>query len=233
MPLDITDRTTVLTYCDRDLPSGDRVDQYFDFIEDAGLRSMLSTEYMSARYIYKLGEALNVNGEKLASHAKFQIVQYAAIYEAIIVNTLWNKYAESAQVIAIEYYPALKKSATLPKDIIVRTQDNEEVFLCIETKRKNSQHSIKFDDKVDAAVSIGFVDEQIGTEIKEFYRLRNGIHIENALKNEIAYELEQSTLAYRRIRPFTTGVREFLRSGVLPDEARPKRQIASSFAVTV
>lgn len=107
---------------------------------------------------------------------------------------------------------------------MIRTREDEEIFLCTEFKRKNTRHSIKFDDKVDAAISIGFLDNNIGQEIKEFYRLRNGIHLENAIKNDITYELEQSALAYRRIRPFTVGVREFLRTGSLPEDARPKNE---------
>lgn len=222
MPLDENTRQKVLDYSDHYLPSFDQVSRYFDFVDDVGLREMLASEFMAARYIYKLGEALNVSDRKLAAHAKFQIVQYASIYEAVVVHVLWSKYGHSQQVTAIEYYSALKKAASVPKDISIKTTEDEEVFLCIETKRKNSQHSIKFDDKIDAAVSIGFVDPELGAEIKEFYRLRNGIHIENALKNQIAYELEQSLLAYRRMLPFTKGIREFLLTGTLPDEARPK-----------
>ncbi|ARO22194.1 hypothetical protein CO659_22120 [Rhizobium sp. S9] len=222
MPLNAELRDKVLSYSDQYLPSAEQVGRYFDFIDKIELRAMLASEFLAARYIYKLGEALNVSDQKLAAHAKFQIVQYASIYEAVIVYILWSKFASSDEVTAIEYYSAFRKATSVPKDISITTANDEEVFLCIETRRKNTQHSIKFDDKVDAAVSIGFVDQKLGEEIKEFYRLRNGIHIENALKNEINYELQQSLLAYRRIKPFTIGVREFLRSGTLPEEARPK-----------
>lgn len=102
MPLHAKDRQTVLEYCDRDVPDVDRVERYFDFIIDEDLRRLLVAEYVAARYIYKLGEALNVSGNKLAAHAKFQIVQYASIYEAIIVHVLWDHFGDSPQVIEIE-----------------------------------------------------------------------------------------------------------------------------------
>jgi hypothetical protein len=73
-----------------------------------------------------------------------------------------------------------------------------------------------------AAVEIGFVDPILGGEIKEIFKLRNGVHIENAVKNGIAYELSQAQLAYWRMVPFTTGVRDFLATGKLSDAARPK-----------
>jgi hypothetical protein len=223
MPLNKTDRENVLRYCDRDVPDATLVESYFDFVNDAGLKSALVREYIAARYIYKLQEALNVSDEKLAAHAKFQIVQFAAIYEALIVHVLWTHFAASPEVRAIEYYKALRKVAHFPKNLEVNTTEGLEVHLCIEAEIRNTRHSIKFDDKMDAAVKIGFVDPSLGEEIKEFFKTRNGVHIENAVKNEIEYEISQSQLAYWRIRPFTTGIRDFLTTGKLSEAARPKR----------
>jgi hypothetical protein len=103
------------------------------------------------------------------------------------------------------------------------TTSNEEVTLCTNVKQRTSRVSIKFDDKVDAAVRIGFVDENLGNEIKDFYKLRNAIHIESAIKNDIKYELSSSQLAFRRMQPFTRGIKGFLQTGQLPDDARPRK----------
>ena len=82
--------------------------------------------------------------------------------------------------------------------------------MCIQRKEKTSTFSIKSDDKVNAAVKIGFVDEDLGEEIKSFYKLRNAIHLETAVKKDIQYALDQSLLAYRRMEPFANGIRTFL-----------------------
>lgn len=222
VPLNQADRDNVLRYCDRDVPDADKVESYFDFVQDAELKSALVREYIAARYIYKLQEALKVGGEKLAAHAKFQIVQFAAIYEALIVHILWTRFSESLAVRNIEYYTALRKVAQFPKSLDVKTKEGHKVHLCIEAETRNARHSIKFDDKVDAAVAIGFVDQKLGEEIKEIFKARNGVHIENAVKNEIEYEISQSQLAYWRMKPFTTGIRDFLTTGKLSDAARPK-----------
>lgn len=222
MPLNKEDRENVLRYCDRDVPTAAQVAGLFDFVVDAALKDALTREYQAARYIYKLQEALNVSDEKLAAHAKFQIVQFASIYEAIIVHILWSRYPESPEVRNIEFYKALRKIAQFPKNIEVKTPEGLEVHLCIEAELKNTRHSIKFDDKVDAAVAIGFIDPALGEEIKEIFKIRNGVHIENAVKNEIAYEIGQAQLAYWRMIPFTTGIRDFLATGKLSDAARPK-----------
>ena len=85
MPLAEEERERILTYCDHHIPKPQIVEDYFSFIADHDLRKMLVREYLAARYIYKLGEALYAAEDKLEAHAKFQIVQYASIYEAVIV----------------------------------------------------------------------------------------------------------------------------------------------------
>lgn len=224
MPLKKKTRVEVLEYCDRDLPPRATIAAMFDFIADQALREKIEAEFHAARYIYKLGEALaaDADGERLHAHVKFQIVQYAGIYEAIIVHLLWSTYSHHQAVTAIEYHIALRKAATFPTNLVVTTDTGENIVLCVERPERTPAISIKFDDKVDAAVAIGFVDRQIGEEIKLFYKLRNAIHFENAIKNAIKYELDSSLLAYRRMLPFTTGIKGFLANGALPDDARPK-----------
>ena len=71
MPMRKLIRNSVLNYCDRDLPSADFVYNMFCFIDDQVLREIITAEFNAARYIYKLGEALNVSAERLYAHAKF------------------------------------------------------------------------------------------------------------------------------------------------------------------
>lgn len=202
MPLLKDDRDKILEYCDRDLPDSAWFMSEFDFVDDAPLQERLAQEFYAARYIYKLGEALSVEGDRLHAHVKFQIVQYASIYEAVIIHLLWTKFVESEPLTKIQYHEAFKSAADFPKNISVANTDGEEVFLCVRRREKTNPFSIKFDDKVQASVEIGFVDAAIGEDIKEFYRLRNAIHLETAIKKSIKYEIEQAQLAYRRMRPF-------------------------------
>jgi hypothetical protein len=216
-------REEVLAYCDRDLPPHETVAAMFDFIHDGKLRERIEAEFRAARYIYKLGEALAVSEERLHAHVKFQIVQYAGIYEAIIVHLLWDTFADRDEVTNLEFHDVFRRAAALPTNLQISTTDGEDIHLCVRRQEKTQRFSIKFDDKVDAAVTIGFVDAEIGEEIKVFYKLRNAIHLESAVKNDITYEIDSSWLAYRRMLPFTSGVRGFLADGRLPDDARPKR----------
>jgi hypothetical protein len=220
MPLKRPTIDRVLAYCDRDLPPKRDVKAMFDFIEDAALRERVEAEYHAARYIYKLGEALAASGERLHAHVKFQIVQYAGIYEAIIVHLLWTTFADHHAVTAIEYHTTLRRAGTMPNNIRMISVDGADIVLGVEIRERTPPISIKFDDKVDAAVTIGFIDKALGEDIKSFYKLRNAIHLESAIKNAINYELDSSQLAYRRMLPFTRGVRGYLQDGVLPLNAR-------------
>lgn len=226
--MEVDTRKQVLDYCDRDLAADERVSAMFDFIIDPKMKERIEAEFYAARYIYKLGEALAVSDEKLHAHVKFQIVQYAGIYEAIIVKLLWTTFAERPEVTEMEFHAVMRTAVSMPSSLQITTTQGEDIHFCVERKERTSPISIKFDDKVNAAVAIGFVDAEIGEEIKSFYKLRNALHLESAIKNDIKYEIASSQLAFRRMLPFTRGVREFLATGTLPDSARKKATATQS-----
>lgn len=232
MPLNPDLRTTILDYCDAHLDSDTAVSAMFSFLNKPNLQERIESEFYAARYIYKLSEALDVTQERLEAHVKFQIVQYAGIYEAIIVHMLWEVYRDHPAVLAIEYHTSLKVAATMPSSVtLALSGSGEELLLCVETRQKTPKISIKFDDKVDACVSIGFLDANLANEIKQFYKLRNAIHLERAVKDSITYDLASSLLAYRRIRPFVRGISGFLANGILPDDAKIASTAPPSAAV--
>lgn len=216
MPLDSEIRDHVIEYCDAHVLRGDGVSALFDFIDSKDMRERLVQEYEAARYVYKLGEALAASDRRLYAHVKFQIVQYAAIYEAIIVYLLWTKFSAHPAVADIEFHSVYKKAGDLPQDIQISKKSGEEIHLCVDSKQRTSRASIKFDDKVGAAIKIGFINPALAEEIKVIYKQRNAIHIESALKNQIDFELNQSMLAYRRMVPFIAGIKSFLKNGSLP-----------------
>ena len=99
MPLKRNEIDTVMNYCKRDLPQDHKwyTDQ-FNFIKDANLQESLAREFYTARYIYKLMEALCLEDFELHAHLKFQTIQYASIYEAVINYLLLNNFKEDINV---------------------------------------------------------------------------------------------------------------------------------------
>lgn len=214
-PLPEEVRNQIISYCDRDLAGDSVYEKMFDFLNDEALRNRIIREVKSARYIYKLMSALGVGGARLEAHLKFQITQYASVYESIICNLLWTTFKDREELKKLETHKTYKKVSAWSTRLDARF-DGEPVFLCALREEKTPALSIKFDDKVDAAVAIGFVELSIGKEIKTLYKLRNAIHIESAVKNDVAFEVEQARVAYLRLHPFTIKIRKFLNSKPLP-----------------
>ncbi len=210
MPLETKIIDEVLNYCKRDLPQEhDWYINEFDFIKDQALQESLAREFYTARYIYKLMEALFLEDYELHAHLKFQIIQYASIYEAVINYLLLNNFKEDENVKKISTHISLKDIAAL-SGLTEITYEGNKIFTCLKKETKTPWTSIPFHDKVDASVDIGFVNEIYADEIKSFYTLRNSIHIEAAAKKNIEYEIEQSKIAYRRLRPFINDIKAFL-----------------------
>ena len=203
-------RDTVHAYCKQDLP-GDlqwHVD-HFSFIEDVELKQRLGRAYYSARYMSKLMQALLVDGDEIHSFVKFQIIQYASIYEAVIAYLLWKQFKNHPEVQQLQTHKAYKPINALGNLTTMKYGD-EELFTCVYRNERTQRNSIPFKDKVDCAVRIGFVDEQYSEDIKLIYELRNLAHIETEAEKQIEVEIAQSKTAYWRIKPFLEKISETL-----------------------
>lgn len=211
MPLEQNIRETIDEYCKRDLP-GD-IDWHisqFAFIGDSDLKEKLGRAYYSARYMSKLMEATYVGGDEIHPFVKFQIIQYASIYEAVTSYLLWNKFSEHEEVKALQIHKAYKPVSAFGSKTNI-TYDGQELFACLYKDSKTPRNSIPFKDRVDCAVRIGFIDEAYSEDIKNLYRLRNLAHIETEAKTLEEIVLEDSKKGYRRIKPFLERITEFLK----------------------
>lgn len=202
MPLEQDFRNTIAAYCKRDL-AGDlqwHVDQ-FAFIEHEELRKRLGRAFYSARYVAKLMEALLAGPDEIHPFVKFQIMQYASIYEAVVSYLLWTKYADHEEVKRLQTHKAYKPVSALGSLTTMKYGD-EEIHPCVYRDSRTPRNSIPFKDKVDCAVRIGFIEEAYAEDIKRTYELRNLAHIETEAEKQIEVELEQSKTGYWRIKPF-------------------------------
>jgi hypothetical protein len=210
MPLIESIRETVDTYCKRDLPGSLEwhVDQ-FSFITDVELQKRLGRAFYSARYIAKLMEALLVTGDEIHAFVKFQIMQYASIYEAVVSHLLWIRYREHPEVKALEIHKAYKPVNALGRLASMKYGD-EDLFTCVYRNAKTPHNSIPFKDKVDCAVRIGFLDAAYSEEIKKLYELRNLAHIETEAEKQIEVEIEHAKNGYWRMKPFLEKLASFI-----------------------
>jgi len=210
MPLEERIRDTIKDYCTKDL-AGDLNwhIQQFSFIDNTELQNKLGRAFYSARFVAKLMEATNADGDIIHPFVKFQIIQYASIYEAVVNYLLWNKFADNAEVITLQTHKAYKPIAALGR-LTKMTYDGDEITACIYKDAKTHRNSIPFKDKVDCAVRIGFIDVAYSEDIKNIYALRNLAHLESEAERNIEMELEDSKKGYWRLKPFLEKVNEFL-----------------------
>ncbi|WP_295969215.1 hypothetical protein [uncultured Xanthomonas sp.] len=202
MPLAKEQRDSIHSYCTRDLPGDlDWHVKQFSFIDSEELKKRLGRAFYSARYMAKLMEAMQATNDEVHAFVKFQITQYASIYEAVISYLLWSKYAEHAEVRALQTHKAYKPVSALGSLAKMQYGD-EDVFTCVYREAKTPRNSIPFKDKVDCAVRIGLVDEAYAEDIKQIYALRNLAHIETEAEKQIDVEIKQSRAGYWRIKPF-------------------------------
>lgn len=137
MPLEKEVRESVQNYCTKDLP-GDLEwhIKKFDFIDnDNELKDRLGRAFYSARYMAKLMEALYVSGNELHPFVKFQIIQYASIYEAVITYLLWNKFKDDSEVVALGTHKAYKPVSALGKLVNMEFQNEKFILASIGMKR--------------------------------------------------------------------------------------------------
>ncbi len=210
MPLSQHIRDEITNYCMKDLP-GDLKwhTEQFNFIDNTELKNSLGRAFYSARYISKLMEGLHVSGDEIHPFVKFQIIQYASIYEAVITYLLWEKLPNNAEVLALQTHKSYRPVSAFGK-LTKMTFDGCEVFPCTYKDTNTHKNSIPFKDKVDCAVRIGFVDVAYAEDIKSTFALRNLAHLESEAERKIEMELEDSKKGYLRMRPFLDKINEFL-----------------------
>lgn len=215
MPLEEAQRNSIDAYCKRDLP-GDlqwHVDQ-FSFIDDEELRKRLGRAFYSARYVGKLMEALLASGDEIHPFVKFQIMQYASLYEAVVSYLLWTRYVDHSEVKALQTHKAYKPVNALGS-LTCMKYGEELLFTCVHRDAKTPRSSIPFKDKVDCAVRIGFIEEAYAEDIKRTYELRNLAHIEAEAEKQIEVELAHAKTGYWRIKPFLERIVVVLAEGAV------------------
>ncbi len=210
MPLTEIERNKINEYCKRDLP-GDlkwHIDQ-FTFINNIELRNKLGRAFYSGRYMAKLMEALYASNDEIHSFVKFQIIQYASIYEAVISHLLWGEFKDHEEVKKLQTHKSYKPVSALGS-LTKIYYENDPIHTCVYKDTKTPKNSIPFKDKVDCAVRIGFIDVNYSEDIKKIYELRNLAHIETEADHLIEVDLKDSKKGYWRIKPFLEKITLFL-----------------------
>lgn len=223
MPLDDNIKNAIYTYCNNHLPEKSWYEAEFEFVEDEALRKRLIEEFHGIRFAYKLYEGIEAKAENQIFEVRHQIFVYATIYEAILHYVLYTYYDKTEEFHNMQYHEALAKISILPEKLSRLNGSLEHDGKCIVPmylkERKKDETQIRFDDKCKTAEKLGLLRKyknkagegvNLPREIIEIYGYRNAIHLVAEQRKGIAYELELSKRAYRRMRPFIDQIKEKL-----------------------
>lgn len=211
MPFDQTTQQTVDSYARQDLAGDLNYHiEFFSFLSsDPELMRRVGEEFYSARYIYKLLEGLRIEDTwARRAQIQLQVQQYASIYEACLHHLLFERCKDRAEVQALLRIPKLKKwsvSSDLQKRLAAASASlGREIVAAVEGTVRLPDTKVRFDSKARAATSIGIIDEDLASELIEFYAARNMIHIHAELKRgaDWKWEIEFARQAYWRLLKF-------------------------------
>jgi len=87
-------------------------------------------------------EATFVQCDEQHPFVKFQIMQYASIYEAVITNLLWGKFKDYDEVLKLQTHKAYKPVQALGSLTKVKYGE-EEIFTCVYRDSKTPKNSIR------------------------------------------------------------------------------------------
>jgi len=222
----IKTRQIVVSYCNTDIvpETNYRVGQqnghtneidwfkdYFDFIEDNGLKTHLAEAYYQSRFLYKIMQGLHLTSFKKTSIIKFQIQQYASIYEALIDYTLekFHKDEVKEQLKETEFRVINVLSQNSNLTITVDCKE-ETVYTCKKTTRNVPLKKTRIDKRTELAKNYGIISETIKNEFDGLYDLRNNIHILRAASANYRPKIQEASKAFQLMEPIQSSVKLYV-----------------------
>jgi hypothetical protein len=200
-------------YARDDLPGGvEKHIAFFSFLrEDPDLMRRVGEEYFSARYLYKLWEALQIDEDwARRAQVQLQVQQYASIYEACIHHLLFQMNSEAPEVRALLTIKTLKKWSLSEARVALMEDLNDlgrPIVGAVVAELSQGEEKVRFDSKIYVAVKLGILSTELGKELIEFYQARNLIHIHAELKkSDWTWQLDFAKRAYWRLTKFKNEV---------------------------
>lgn len=203
LPQDVQDR--INSYVSSHLPSEDWWTGFFDFVQDEQLALRLADEFFTIRHLYKLLEGLSASDRLRVAQVRLQVLHYSSIYEAVIHHVLFDLLPETDEVIdLLQSYALREYSVPSPMRSLIAdlSHDGRAIVPAFLAETAIPKTKVRFDKKVVCAHQLGLVTEGLRNELIKLYEARNSIHLHAELRKNLQWSLNQSEIAYRRMKPF-------------------------------
>lgn len=218
-------REKIVSYCNKHIvPDAEYIEnpsfdhpmdwfvEYFSFIPDPKLRNHLAEAYYQARFAYKIMQGLILTGVKRIAFFKFQIQQYASIYEALLDYTLETYHKKEIETRILnndEYRPVSAFANNTEMYIIVNTK-KVTVFPCVLRKGTRPLKTVKMTEKTKIGVDLGIFDVSIKESVDALYEERNCIHILKAAQSNYRPTLKECKRAFELMPQIVEAVKNHL-----------------------
>lgn len=170
---------------------------YFSFIPDKSCQAHLADAYYHARFVYKIMQSLQLTSFKLHAFLKFQIQQYASIYEALLDYTLDKYHKREVNDILKEYeYKPIDALASNTEFVVIDGSSKTPIYTCKKVIRKITLKTTRISDRTKVGVDLGIIDENIKKTLDDLYDQRNQIHILKAAQTNYKPTIKESQHAF-------------------------------------
>lgn len=182
-------------------------EKYFSFLRNPNLEKHLGEAFHQSRLLYKTMIALRLPQGKMRGFVKFEIIQYAAICEAIIDYSIEHFFKADAEIAfcKIEYS---KCSDVLTSETTI-THDGENIFLCRAKKKKVPLKCVRITERLDLVVRKNLISTPIRDRIENLYDTRNNVHILKAAMSNYIPKITEAKEAFLLMQDFVNEVKKF------------------------
>jgi len=165
-----------VNFCRADIAETSELQEgLFGHIEDADLRRYLAQTYYGARWLYKIGLGLLVDGDEAIAHVRTQVIDYGSICEAVLADSILfgkkNNLFKHKKHVTKDCGPASQKNMINWDKII----------------KSGSLQKMNFWWIIEVSEDEGIIDGKHKAVLNKLRALRNTVHVTELASRREAY----------------------------------------------
>jgi len=160
--------------------------KWFEHVKDNNVRTALCDTFHGARWIYKLGLALLVDGKECYAHVRAQVIDYGSICETLLAEMILHG-LEKGKLKGQRY-----RFADNAHHQPIRWAKHSDMRKTIERQ--------KFWWHIAVAKEEGIIDAGLSRELDGLRNVRNTVHLTEKINSNTVYHLNMSARALETLQ---------------------------------
>lgn len=176
---------SLVTYVRLEIPTpSDLSNEWFLFVTDEKLRTILSETLYGAMWVYRVGKVFATNQEELQAHLRTQLINYGAICEAVLEYSILQ---------------GAKKNAFKGESWKFRDK-KEKQKLTWGSPPANLPKETNFAWCIRISTAEGTISPEVEKKLNKLREIRNSIHLNKKAAENLDYEPQQSKDAFELMK---------------------------------